>query len=234
METVAKPLGRKAYGHIPHLPGSRIGPGDHKCDAGQARIATEKVRDRHDIVIVQEKLDGSCVAVARIEGAIVPLGRAGYPAVSSPYEQHRHFANWVYAHQQRFLEVLQDGERLCGEWLMQAHGTRYACTEPFICFDIICGSERLPYSNFYQRTAGVFCQPHVICVGPALKVVEALERLGTYGFHGALDPVEGAVWRVERKGVVDFLVKYVRPDKIDGAFLPEISGKEPILNWRPK
>jgi len=58
-----------------------------------------------------------------------------------------------------------------------------------------------------------------------------MERLGTYGFHGALDPVEGAVWRVERKGVIDFLVKYVRPDKIDGDFLPEISGKEPVWNW---
>ena len=115
MEIVKKPLGIKAYGHIPHLPGSRTGPGDHKCDAGQARIATEKVRDRHDVVIVQEKLDGSCVAVARIGGSIVPLGRAGYPAISSPYEQHRHFASWVHAHQQHFLDTLRDGERLCGE-----------------------------------------------------------------------------------------------------------------------
>lgn len=222
----------KAYGHIPHLPGSRIGPGDHKCDGGQARIATEKVRDRHDIVIVQEKLDGSCVAVARIDGSIMALGRAGYAAISSPYEQHRHFANWVYARQQHFLEVLRDGERLCGEWLMQAHGTRYACIEPFVAFDIMRGQERLAYADFHQRIAGVFCEPQPISIGPALSVDEVLKRLDTYGFHQALDPAEGAVWRVERQGAVDFLVKYVRPDKIDGAYLPEISGKEPVWNWR--
>ena len=61
--------------------------------------------------------------------------------------------------------------------------------------------------------------------------------------HGALDTVEGAVWRVERnelinpgKGserrwVVDYLVKYVRPDKVDGCYLPGInSNTEPLWN----
>jgi hypothetical protein len=32
---------------------------------------------------------------------------------------------------------------------------------------------------------------------------------------------------------VDFLAKWVRPDKVDGMYLPEISGKEPVWNWRP-
>ncbi len=63
--TNAKPLGSKSYGHIPPLPGSRIGPGDHKCHSGQEQIATIKARDRHDTIIVQEKLDGSNVGVAR-------------------------------------------------------------------------------------------------------------------------------------------------------------------------
>jgi hypothetical protein len=55
--------------------------------------------------------------------------------------------------------------------------------------------------------------------------------------------VEGAVWRVERnkatgvkgekKRVVDFLAKYVRPDKEDGICLPNVSGKEAVWNWQP-
>ena len=60
-----------------------------------------------------------------------------------------------------------------------------------------------------------------------------MKMLGQFGFHGALEPVEGAVWRVERKGKVDFLGKYVRPDKIDGCYLPEINGGAAVWNWRP-
>src|SRR5437588_7986509 len=121
-----KPLNGKAYGSIPHLPGSRLGPGDHHVHAGQAIICTEKARDRHDRLIVQEKLDGSCVAVAKLEGRIVPLTRAGYPAHSSPWEQHQLFEAWVWNNAyERFDQLLEEGERLCGEWLAQAHGTRY-------------------------------------------------------------------------------------------------------------
>ena len=120
-----KPLGRKAYGSIGHLPCSRIGLGDHKVTEGQAKICTEKVRDKYDSIIVQEKLDGSCMAVARIDGEIVPLVRSGYPAISSRFEQHHLFHDWAWKNRDRFLSVLKDGERLCGEWLAQAHGTRY-------------------------------------------------------------------------------------------------------------
>src|SRR4051794_20850982 len=107
LDRVTKPLGCKAYGSICHLPGSRLGPGDHKLDDGMTRILTEKARDRHDVIIVQEKLDGSNVAVAKLAGQIIPIGRAGYPAVSSKYEQHRLFHDWVMRRPQRF-EWLED------------------------------------------------------------------------------------------------------------------------------
>ena len=60
------------------------------------------------MIIVQEKLDGSNVCVARVGGRLLPLGRAGYPAVSSKYEQHRLFAAWAYERLDRF-EFLQEG-----------------------------------------------------------------------------------------------------------------------------
>jgi hypothetical protein len=240
-----KPLGRKNYGHIPHLPGSRMGPGDHGCHEGQGRIATVKVRDKNDEVIVQEKLDGSNVGVARLGQTIYPLGRAGWPAASSPYEQHRHFHNWALVHFERFMAVLADGERLVGEWLMQAHSTRYNLHhEPLVALDLMIDDERLPYDQFLARLEGRFITPALLHRGGPLSIEEAMARLKGYGFHGALDPVEGAVWRIERdrptgqKGekvrVVDFLAKYVRPDKEDGIYLPEISGKEPVWNWYPK
>jgi len=59
-----------------------------------------------------------------------------------------------------------------------------------------------------------------------------MEALGKHGHYGAIDEAEGAVWRVERKGKVDFLGKYVRAGKIDGKYLPEMTGGEAVWNWR--
>jgi hypothetical protein len=231
-----KPLGMKAYGSIPHLPESRIGPGDHHVHPGQAAIATRKTRDRHDIVLVQEKLDGSCVAVALLDGVLIPMTRSGWPALTSPYVQHQYFAQWVYTEEESFRAVLREGERICGEWLAQVHSTRYhiGSLGPFVAFDIIYGMTRLPYEQFLERINGYFSLPHVLFQGRgACRVSYALDILGTYGYHGAIDVVEGCVWRVERKGVVDFLCKYVRPGKIDGCYLPDVTGGEPEWNWHP-
>src|ERR1051325_8173124 len=240
-----KPLGGKSYGHIAHLPGSRMGPGDHKCHEGQKRIATERARDRHDLIVVQEKLDGSNVGVARLDGEIHALTRAGYLASTSPYEQHWKFDQWVHQRRSRFLAVLRDGERFCGEWLAQAHGTRYELRhEPFVVFDLMRGMERSTLAELSER-AGLadFVQPRVLHKGTPLGIEEALRAIEVSG-QGALDAVEGAVWRVERNELinpkrngdrawrVDFLVKYVRPDKVDGVYLPEVSGKEPVWNWQ--
>ena len=232
----AKPLGRKAYGHIGHLEGSRQGPGDHRVHEGQARICTLKVRDKHDEIIVQEKVDGSCVAVAKVGGNLIPLGRAGYPAVTSPYPQHKMFADWAYSNYARFDAMLREGERCVGEWLAQAHGTRYNLLhEPFCPFDIMVGENRMAFDTFLARLEGLgFTPPHLLNRGPALSIESALRFLGEHGHHGAIDKAEGVVWRVQRDGKVDFLAKYVRPDKIDGCYLPELSGGPPVWNWQPK
>lgn len=231
-----KPLGHRAYGSIPHLPGSRRGPADKGLSEHQAKLLTEKTRDCHDLVTVQEKLDGSNVAVANIGGIITPLIRAGYEAISSKWEQHRHFANWVFAQQSRFLELLKDGERVSGEWLMEAHGTRYSLPhEPFVAFDILTGNARAMAADVASRCAAVeIVTPRVIHVGGALSIEDMLAMLEPSG-HGALEEVEGAVWRMERKGVVEFLGKYVRPEKVDGKYLNGVGGvkREPIYNWTP-
>ena len=128
---------------------------------------------------------------------------------------------------------------------MQAHGTRYELShEPFVVFDLMVGDKRMPYDEFAERIAvGEFVPPTLLHRGGPLSLDETLKRLGELGFHGSLDSVEGAVWRVERdkptgkKGerrrIVDCLVKDVRPGKLDGMYLPELSGQESVWNWRP-
>lgn len=240
-----KPLGYKSYGSIGHLPGSRmdhvnrttqptkVAGVDFGVHAGHARICTVKTRDSHDRVIVQEKMDGSNVAVANVDGSLVAVTRAGRLAKESQYTQHHMFADWVNDNLALF-EFLKPGERLCGEWLAQAHSTRYSLKhEPFVAFDIMReGSKRALFDELRERAKGIVL-PDLISDGPAISVEAALARLNP-DVHGAIDPIEGCVWRVERHGVVDFLAKYVRPDKVAGMYLPEISGKEIVWNWQPK
>src|SRR5215211_1161198 len=194
----------KAYGSIPHLPGSKVGPGDYHIHEGQARILTEKTRDNKDIVIVQEKLDGSCCGVVRGECGILPVTRRGYAANTSPFTQHWYFAEWVMDNRVRFLGMLEPGERVMGEWLAQAHGTRYSLLrfEPFAPFDIFgVDNKRKTYEELFNRTDKQgFTTPSLLAFGKrAISVEKALELLGEKGHHGATyaDKSEGCVWRLE-------------------------------------
>ncbi|MDB5606689.1 MAG: hypothetical protein JWP25_3589 [Bradyrhizobium sp.] len=242
----AKPLGGKAYGSIGHLPSSRIGPGDHFVHAGQQVICTEKPR-KGDRIIVTEKLDGACMAVANIGGEIVGLSRAGYRATDALYPHLKLFEVYVDERRALFSEMLAPGERLCGEWLAMAHGTIYdpahPAFEPFVPFDLFRDGKRVLRAELKAICLRYGLLP-AMCIhdGPEpFSVAAALEALvGSHsaafcwkGFHAAVDDVEGAVWRVEREGRVDFLAKYVRHEKVDGKYLPEISGAPPIWHWHP-
>lgn len=229
-----KPLGGKGYGSTPHLPGSRVGPGDWHIHEGQARILTVKARDRRDRIIVTEKLDGSCVTVANIGGAIMPVTRAGYHAKDSPFVMHHIFAEWVEARALRLLSVLDDGERIAAEWLAQAHGTRYRIADAdslLVCFAVMAGKSRLPHDEARRRfDAAGLIGATVISDGPPLSQDGAMAALGPFGKHGAMDPVEGAVWVAERDGAFDFIAKHVVPDKADGSYLPAVSGGVDLWN----
>ena len=187
--TAQKPLGRKAYGSIGHLPASRSGSGEHCVHEGQARICTERARDRHDVITVTEKLDGTNVAVAHVDGRIRALIRAGWPAESAPREMHRLFARWVADSDRKFRGMLVEGECVHGEWLAQAHGTLYDIDEvhpPFVAFDLTRTDEpggariRIPHADAERR-----CWLHgivtarVLSSGPPVSVAAARELLET-------------------------------------------------------
>ena len=235
----AKPLNAKAYGSIGHLPLSRLGPGDWSVTDGMARIATQMPR-KGDRVIVTEKLDGACMSVANIDGRLVALSRAGFAAADALYPHLRAFAPFVAKRMHQF-EWLQAGERIVGEWLALAHGTIYDVMHPkwapFVAFDIFRDGHRVLRDEFVARIfeAG---QPtaHLVHDGTdAISIDAALEALGSLGKHGATEAVEGAVWRVEREGRVDFLTKWVRPDKLDGRYLTGTANSavsEPVWLWK--
>lgn len=225
-----KPLGIKAYGSIGHLPNSRVTENDYSLNEHQAKLVTDKTRDHFDLVIVQEKLDGSNCCVALLDGKILALGRSGYLAQTSPFEMHQLFADWVRKNEDRFRLVLKEGERICGEWLAQAHGTIYDLKdrEPYVVFDIMKEHDRLPFVEFVERVGTTFAKPALLHIGQPLSVRKAMEIHETKNY--GCDETEGVVYRMERKGKVDFLAKFVRHGKVDGKYLKG----DPIWLWRPK
>ena len=216
-----------------------MGTGDHHCSEGQYKICCVKTRDRHDRIIVQEKVDGSCMSVAKLNGKILALSRAGYLADTSPFEQHHLFHSWVEANWKRFDCILNNGERACGEWLALAHGTRYQLPhEPFVVFDLFeeptkKPERRLTVDELDSRVVGRFVTPRRMFDGHVPISIEAVQAALEPSGHGALDKVEGAVWRVERRGEVNFVAKWVRSDKRDGCYLPEMNDGVSVWNWRP-
>ena len=234
MKNSERPLGRKAYGSIPHLSGSRLGPGDYHCHKGQEDICFKGGKNKQGVkhrVIVSEKLDGSNVAIAKVGGVVEALGRSGYRAQSSPHKQHQVFAAWV---RDRCWDSLPEGWRVSGEWMYQAHGTLYNPSSPLVAFDAFdSDNNRIPH----DQARGLFYNlglegAHVVSDGPGISIEDAMGKLGKFGHHGATEQIEGAVWRVETGGKFNFLTKYVRQDKVDGKyFTPE--GQEDIFMCKP-
>lgn len=228
-----KPLGHKCYGRIAHFEGSHTGQNDTFCEPNQQKVMTNRssCSNYGGFIIVQEKLDGSNCAVAKVNGKIVALGRSGFLAKTSPFIQHQYFHNWVGSQIHRFNKLLNEGERVVGEWLIQAHGTRYKLIhEPFVVLDIMTKKERVVYHDFLLRVLPLgFTVPKLLHTGSALKLEHAKKLIQTSG-HGSIDPVEGFVYRCEKEGIVKFLCKWVRLDKEDGKYLPEISGSDAIWN----
>lgn len=229
-----KPLGLKNYGSIPHLQNSKLGEGDHYISEGQERILTKTARDRHDNIFVFEKYDGSNVGVAKINNEIVALTRSGYEAKTSQYIQHHYFAEWVNENKSVFIDMLQNKERITGEWLMQAHGLIYKIdVEPIIFFDYFtANNERVLQETLKEKATKYGLQlPRQLHYGGPITVEQLKPVLNVKTKEiESVDLPEGMVYRVERKGKVDFLAKWVRSDFPTGRYLND----ENNLIWNHK
>jgi hypothetical protein len=196
---------------------------------------TLKTRDKHDNILVFEKYDGSNVGVAKFENKIFALTRSGYEASTSPYKQHHYFSDWVKKRELLFTDMLNNGERITGEWLAQAHGLVYRIeVEPIVFFDYFTpNNERVLFEELGAKAIGYGLQlPRQLHEGQPITVEQLLPLLNekTKGIESVELP-EGMVYRVERKGKVVFLAKYVRSDFPTGQFCINVEEHNLIWNW---
>jgi hypothetical protein len=229
-----KPLNYKNYGSIPHLSSSKLGEKDYYIHEGQERILTKQKRDKHDKILVFEKYDGSNVGIAKKNGEIYALTRSGYEAGTSQYRQHHEFEKWVCDRALQFYMMLDEGERLVGEWMYQAHGTIYHIEhEPIVFFDYFDASnQRKTYQELMDLGLDPVFLPRLLHEGDSIAVQDLIPVLNQKTPH--IYPIdnnpEGMVYRVERNGQVDFLAKWVRKDYQPGKYIIDVDDDQMILN----
>lgn len=230
---MSKIITQKNYGSIPHLSTSKMGQqADKRIDLHSEKILTQKARSWKDLIIVTEKIDGSNVGVVKKAGEIIAITRKGHSAELSPYKQHHQFAKFVKLFPNLF-SWLPEGWRICGEWCIQSHGTHYDILgySPFLAFDIFDGKNtRCSFMTFYG-----ICQSYkipyvpILHIGQPVTLENAIKLMGK-GHYGLGTP-EGVVYRCEAEKKVDFLAKWVRPDKIDGEFMEDEMQNEGSYRW---
>lgn len=207
---------QRGYGSISHLPGSKMIDDKDKL-LGEQEIVwlTERRKHINDIVIVTEKVDGMNASVLKQDNRLYPIIRAGYDVRTSDNNFIRAFGYFVDYNSDRFMDVLLNGERICGEWLIKTHTLMYDLPhEPYVTFDIIDSSNtRISYKEFRHRIDDVFTPTGLIHIGESITPTTALEICGK-GYHGVVGDVpEGVVYKYEHGSNFVCSGKYVsHPD----------------------
>ena len=189
------------YPPTKHLAGSKmINDEDRLINIREEELLTKKTRELWDRVIVTEKVDGCNVGILKRNGKLHPIIRKGYDVRTNSMKFIQEFADFVEINKDRFMQLLGEEERICAEWMPKTHTIRYKMKhEPFIAFDILKTekNKRETYLEFLRRTSAVgIVTAGLVHYGTAIETKIALKMLGE-GFHGAIDGVEGIVYRYE-------------------------------------
>jgi hypothetical protein len=108
------------YPRTPHLEGSRLQAGDDASD----QVPLRRLVGRH--AVIEEKVDGANSAVSFSEAAQLLLqSRGHYLAGGASERQFNLMKLWARAHEDRFLEVLEDRYVMYGEWAYSKHSVWY-------------------------------------------------------------------------------------------------------------
>ena len=223
------------FGNIKHLTGSRMkDSGDTLLEENIQPFFTVRLQfPKRDKLVVTEKVDGANVGVVKLNGVLYPVMRKGYDVRTSEYKFIHRFADYVSDNESRFDELLADGERVCGEWMIKTHSLIYKMPhEPFVVFDIIKSDATRPiYTEIRDRCERYdFTTSGLVWEGDAIGVDEAIYLLGN-GFHGCRSTPEGLVCRYERDGTFYMSAKFVSNLNVGGDFMDDENLYNEWENW---
>lgn len=232
----------RGYGSISHLKGSKMIDDRDKLIGEQEEkwLTVARRNPLTDIVFITEKVDGMNVAVYKRNGKLYPINRFGYDVRTSSRLWQRMFARYVEDNADSLSELLDDGQRLCGEWMIKTHTIPYKLkTAPFIVFDIIDDrAERMPYFEFRYRVENYgFTPAALIHAGTAMPTGTLYKLYLTKKLpscHGAAEGMaEGYVYKYESAGKYICSAKYVIHPVVGNTELFNAHINNPIFNAVP-
>jgi hypothetical protein len=220
----------KNFGHIGHLKGSKLIEDSDKLlgEYEQSKYIVCK-RDKNDLVIITEKIDGMNAGVVKKNGMLYPINRKGYDVRIMGLVQKEleilgiEWARWVDENYSLYDSILDEGERLVFENCIMQHTLRYKFKgEPvFLLTKYKSNNKRLNYNTLTDLAVkNNIQQPPLLNIGVAVPPQIILEQYpkGCLGVQGM---IEGIVYSYEHNGEQESYAKYVS-NEIMGTMKPKV------------
>jgi len=166
-------------------------------------------------LVVEEKLDGTCIAIMFEDGKLTFYNRGSQ---ISDHPQYDLFKTWAFSKRDDFWDILGNDFIMYAEWLYCKHTIHYTkLPHYFMEFDVCDKDDGFFLSTKYRREAlcGALFSVPVLHYG-AIEDEQTLNLLmGRSLFGNTLS--EGLYLKIEEEGEVIARAKYVRPDFIKTA-----------------
>jgi hypothetical protein len=206
------------FGHIGHLTGSKlIDIEDKLIDLDAQEKFTVCKRDKNDLVIITEKIDGMNAGVVKKTGLLYPINRKGYDSRGMGL-QHKdlellgnEWARWVDDHYELYDFILEEGERLVFENCMFQHTLKYRFKNGpvFLLAKYRANNKRLNYSDLtHLANAYNIQQPPLLNMGVAIPPQIIINQYPK-GLVGVKGKIEGIVYSYEHNDEVEANAKFV-------------------------
>lgn len=208
----------KNFGHISHLTGSKLIDDEDKLlsEEEQNKYTLSK-RDRNDLVIIFEKIDGMNAGVIKKNGVLYPINRKGYDTrnmglINPDLELlGNEWAKWVDAHYLKYDSILEEGERLVFENCILQHTLQYKfkCEPVFLLAKYDVKNKKINHTQLTSlATKNDISQPPVLNIGVAIPPQLIIQQYpkGIIGVHGLM---EGIVYNYEHNGEHESCAKFV-------------------------
>lgn len=206
------------FGSIGHLSGSKmIDSADSLLSKEEQEKYVQCKRNKNDIVIITEKIDGMNAGVVKMDGLLYPINRRGYDTriMGLQYKElavlGEGWAKWVDDHYFIYDAILQEGEHLVFEYAEYRHTLEYKfkCEPVFLLAKYNADNKRINYASLSVLAQKYdLVQPPLLNIGVAVPP-EIIIKQYPKGLAGVKGKLEGIVYNYEHNGNHASCAKYV-------------------------